>query len=522
MLRREFLKQDITAGFVVFLVALPLCLGIALASEVPLMSGLITGIVAGLFVSLISGSQLSVSGPAAGLTMTVVAGLSAIGSVEGLCIATALSGVFQLLFSALRTGLLATFFPNSVIKGMLAGIGAIIAFKQLPHAIGWHQGLELEESIFCVLSPLCVHSTTSSFRESLAEFTFLPLLIALSSVVLLAWWEKMASAKWSFFRICPGALAAVVLGVLINTVVGLTFPSLALQHDAGHLVLLPTIASPMDFLQGAPELSWAWLSNRTVWGTALAIAMIGSVETLLSIEAVDKLDPLRRVSRPNRELTAQGLGNILAGLLGGIPMTSVIVRSSANVYSGGRTRVASFSHGAFLLVSVLFLPGLINQIPLASLAGLLIVVGYKLADVKLLKRMYASGWDQFVPFAVTAVSVVVFDLLTGVAIGTAVGLLVVIRMNHHAAYTLIHEGNHYYLRFAKDVSFLQKVSLKRDLARIPDNASLFIDGGGAMFIDHDVLDLIEDFQRSAVDRKIEVAVRNISASKPQLFGRKAV
>lgn len=481
------------------------------------MSGLITGIIAGLLVSLFSGSELSVSGPAAGLTMTIIAGQKAIGSLEGLFVATVLSGVLQLVLGLLRAGLLATFFPSSVIKGMLAGIGIIIAIKQIPHAFGWHEGMELDESIFCVLSPFCAHSTTSSLLDSIKDVTFLPILIALTSISLLVWWEKKASAGGNFFKLFPGPLAVVLLGVVINAVVEAIAPSLALQHDAGHLVQIPQISRFADLFQSAPSISSQWFLNSAVWGTAIAIALIGSIETLLCIEATDKMDPLRRVSRPNRELTAQGIGNIVTGLLGGIPMTSVIVRSSVNIYAGARTRLSCFTHGLLLLVSVLFIPHLLNRIPIAALAGILILVGYKLANVKLIRQVYASGLDQFLPFLVTTVCVVVFDLLTGVAIGTALGLLVVLRMNHHAAFTIVNDGDHYFIRFAKDVSFLQKVSIKKSLARIPDFSQVLIDGGGAMFIDHDIREILQSFQESAPDRHISVSIRNVLDSKPSLF-----
>lgn len=516
-IRLEFFRQDLSAGFVVFLVALPLCLGISLASEVPLISGLITGIVAGILVSLISGSHLSVSGPAAGLTMTVIAAQKAIGSFEGLLAATALSGVIQMVFGLLRFGHLANFFPSSVIKGMLAGIGIIIIFKQVPHAVGWHEGLELDESVFCLLSPFCAHSTTSSVWESVHELTILPVAICLSSVALILWWDSKAARSLPICKLFPGPLAAVVLGVLLQLAAEAFLPAMALQHDAGHLVSIPKMDGVADLFAGGPSLRWDWLSSSAVWTAAFAIALIGSIETLLCIEATDKLDPLRRVSRPNRELTAQGLGNIAAGLLGGIPMTSVIVRSSANVYAGARTRLSAFFHGVLLLVSVVCIPGVLNLIPISALAGILILVGYKLTNVKLIRGMYAQGLDQFLPFAITALSVVVFDLLTGVMIGTFVGLLVILRMNHHASYTIVHDGSHFYIRFAKDVSFLQKMSFKRELARIPNGASIFIDGGGAMFIDHDILEILEDFQRSAPDRGLDVSVRNISPSKVSLF-----
>jgi MFS superfamily sulfate permease-like transporter len=511
--RFEFFRQDLAAGFVVFLVALPLCLGIALASGVDPIAGIITGIVAGLLVSVLSGSELSVSGPAAGLTVTVIHGQQAIGSFEGLLVATALSGVFQILFGGLRAGLLATFFPTSVIKGMLAGIGIIIAFKQIPHAIGWHQEVELEESIFCLLPGSCAHSTTGSFMESLSDLSLIPLLVSVLSIVLLIFWERSAARGSQFFKLFPGALAAVLLGVALNYVVGSISPELMLHKDAGQLVDLPRLSGVFDLFDGGPTLSSKWLLDPTVWSTAITIALIGSIETLLCLEATDKLDPLRRVSRPNRELIAQGIGNITAGCLGGIPMTSVIVRSSANIYAGGRTRLSGFIHGLFLLVSVLALPGLLTRIPLAALAAVLILVGYKLANVKLIASQYRAGMDQFLPFAVTAISVVSFDLLSGVAIGTLVGLLVVLKMNYHSAFSLIRDDNQFYLRFAKDVSFLQKVSIKKALARIPDNSTVFIDGGGAMFIDYDILEIIEDFRRSSVDRKIDVNVRNLNPVK---------
>lgn len=516
-LRAEFLKQDLAAGFVVFLVALPLCLGIALASGVDPIAGIITGILAGLIVSLISGSELSISGPAAGLTVTVIHGQQLIGTFEGLLVATTLSGVFQLLFSGVRAGLLATFFPSSVIKGMLAGIGIIIAFKQIPHAIGWHQEVELEESIFCLLPGSCAHSTTSSFLESLSDLSLIPLLISVLSLALLIFWEKRAAAGSQFFKLCPGALAAVLLGVGINIVVGLVSPELMLHKDAGQLVDLPPLTGVLDLFDGGPTEWSRWLGDPTVWSTAITIALIGSVETLLCIEATDKLDPLRRVSRPNRELMAQGVGNIAAGLLGGIPMTSVIVRSSANIYAGARTRLSGFIHGSLLLISVLAFPTLITRIPLAALASVLILVGYKLTNVKLITSVYRSGMDQFLPFIVTAICVVSLDLLSGVAVGTFVGLLVVLKMNYHLAFSLIRDDDHFYLRFAKDVSFLQKMSIKKALARIPDKSTVFIDGGGAMFIDHDILEIIEDFKRSALDRKIDVNMRNVTQNKLDLF-----
>lgn len=497
--------------------ALPLCLGISLASEVSPISGLITGIVAGLLVSALSGSELSVSGPAAGLTVTIIAAQKGVGAFEGLLVATILSGVFQIVFGLLRTGLLAAFFPSSVIKGMLAGIGIIIIFKQLPHAVGWKDLIDTDDGIFCVASPFCVQGLSRMLTQPHESMSAGAVVIAGLSVYLLILWERLSKAREGVYKVIPGPLLVVTLGILLNLFFSFVAPVLALTTERAQLVSLPRIAGISDLLSQGPSHILSWVSMGLVWKAALAIAIIGSLETLLSLEATDKLDPMRRASRPNRELIAQGIGNITAGLLGGIPMTSVIVRSSANVYAGGRTRLASMFHGLFLLLSVLTIPSILNLIPLASLSAILIVVGYKLSNVKLIRQVYAAGLDQFIPFAITIAGVIVFDLLTGVLIGTALGLCVVLAMNYHRAFTIVDEENRFYLRFSKDVSFLQKIDLKRTLARLPDYSDIIIDGGGSMFIDHDILELIEDFRRSARDRHIRMELRNFPSAKFNLF-----
>lgn len=516
-LQFNYLRQDISAGFVVFLVALPLCIGIAVASETPPLAGIITGIVAGILVSLLSGSELSVSGPAAGLVITVIAAQKTIGDFNGFLVAVILSGLLQIGLGAIRAGLLATFFPSSVIKGMLAGIGIIIAAKQLPYAIGWRGAFNPEEGIFCFLSPFCLHSLFSSMEQNTGGISIMALLVSGVSIFILAKWDRLGTAKGGFFRTMPGPLVAVIFGIGFNAIIGAIAPSLALSGSQGQLVSIPPLTGLGELFSHGPSSLTPWLWNKSVWLSAVAITLIGSVETLLCIEATDKLDPLRRVSRPNRELVAQGVGNMVTGALGGIPMTSVIVRSSANVYAGGRTRVASIVHGALLLLSVLLLAPVLNRIPLAALAAVLIIVGYKLASPKLIKQVWASGYDQFLPFAVTAIGVVVLDLLTGVMIGTVFGLGVVLIMNHHAAFTVIKEDTLYYFRFAKDVTFLQKIALKKALARIPDNSIIVIDGGTAMFIDHDILELIQNFSDSATNRHIQVELRNFPSTKFNLF-----
>jgi MFS superfamily sulfate permease-like transporter len=505
----SYLRQDIAAGCVVFLVALPLCLGIALASEAPAFSGVITGVIAGIVVSLFSGSELSVSGPAAGLAVTVIATQATLGSLEGLFVATILAGFFQVVLGMFRAGLLATFFPSSVIKGMLAGIGIIIAFKQIPLAIGWQGDFLPEDGIFCAFSSFCLHSLYQSITEPHIGTSPAAVCIALLSIWILLAWERLAIRGGSFFKICPAALATVLLGIACNELFTLVAPSFALTAEKSQLVSIPKLSGVGEFFSHGPSELGAWLVTPAVWSSAVVIAIIASVETLLCIEATDKLDPLKRISRPNRELVAQGIGNILAGVFGGIPMTSVIVRSSANIYAGARTRIASIVHGLLLFGSVLAIPTLLNKIPLASLAAILILIGYKLANTKIIKQMWSSGLDQFIPFVVTASCVVLFDLLSGVMIGTVIGLVVVLIMNHHAAFTIVREDSYFFLRFSKDVTFLQKIALKKALARLPDRSHLIIDGGGAMFIDRDILEVIEDFQNSASQRHMEVVVQNL-------------
>jgi MFS superfamily sulfate permease-like transporter len=305
----------------------------------------------------------------------------------------------------------------------------------------------------------------------------------------------------------------VLVAIAINELLEIFAPPLALTSELGQLVTIPKLSGLSDFLSNGPENIFSWFGNPKIWTSAVIIALIASVESLLCLEATDKLDPLRRVSRPNRELVAQGIGNMVSGLLGGLPMTSVIVRSSANIYAGARTRISAIIHGLLILVSVLAIPNILNSIPLAALAAILIVIGYKLSNVKLIKQVWASGYDQFLPFAITALGVVFLDLLSGVLIGTIFGLAVVLIMNHHAAFNVVRDGQNFLIRFAKDATFLQKIALKRTLAQIPNGSQVSIDGGGAMFIDHDIMELIHEFQDSCKSRGINTELRNFPSSK---------
>jgi MFS superfamily sulfate permease-like transporter len=474
-------------------------------------------VVAGIVVSILSGSEVSVSGPAAGLAVTVITTQHSLGGLEGLFVATAISGIFQIALGWIRAGHLATFFPSSVIKGMLAGIGIIIAFKQIPLAIGWRGEFNLEDGVFCFISPFCIHGLYSSLLEPHIGTSLGAIFISGISIAILIGWDRLAGRHGGIFKTIPGALVAVLLGVAFNQLLKVLASTYALTAEQGQLVTIPKITGISDFLSNGPANLWTWIIMPKVWLCGLVIALIGSVETLLCLEATDKLDPLRRVSRPNRELVSQGIGNIIAGILGGIPMTSVIVRSSANIYAGARTRISALVHGILLLVSVLAIPSLLNTIPLAALAAVLIVVGYKLANVKLFRQMWAAGYDQFLPFLITILGVVFVDLLSGVLIGTVFGLAVVLIMNHHAAFTVVRDGSFFFFRFAKDVTFLQKIALKRCLAQLPDGAQVTIEGRGAMFIDHDVLELINDFQDAAPSRGINVELRNFPNTKFDLI-----
>lgn len=506
LINTSYLRQDLGAALVVFLVALPLSLGIALGSNAPLISGIIAAVVAGLVVSFLSGSQISVSGPAAGLAVTVIAGQKAIGSWEGFLVAVVLSGVFQIVLGYLKAGFLEALFPTSVIKGMVSGIGLIIMFKQVPHALGVTTHMNSDESLFCVLSPTC---GSGGVFQALSGVNVIPLAIFLSGVAILWWMEARGRKAGGGLSKIPAPVAVVAFGVIVNSALAVVAPAYALTSESGLLVNIPKMKDVTELFGSAPLHEVVWLKSNAVWLTAIALAAMGSIQTLLSLEAVDKLDPFRRVSDPNRELIAQGVGNMVSGFFGGLPLSSVIVRSSTNVYAGGVTRMACFFHGVLLVLSLVFIPFLLNKIPVASLAAILLVVGYKLASVALIRDTYRSGMSQFLPFIITAGCGVVFDLLTGVAIGTVVGLVVVLRMNHHAAFTIIHEGKDYYVRFAKDVTFLQKLPLKRALAQIPDGSSVFIDAGGASFVDYDIMDIIGDFRRSSIERHIEISVRNL-------------
>ena len=495
------LKYDLPAGLVVFLVALPLCLGIALASGAPFSSGLMAGIIGGLLIPLISKASLSVSGPAAGLTTVVLLGIESLGSFEGFLVAVFLSGFIQVALGFLKAGYVAYFFPSSVIKGMLAGIGFILILKQFPHAIGYDIESFGTDTFFVGSG----ENTFTLFLHSLENIEWGALIISAISLFILIFWSrsKMGQVRW-----LPAALLVTVLSAVINYGFQIWFPSIALGSK--HLVSIPASG---EFLSGLTSPDWSMIMNIDVWKLALTIGVVASLETLLTIEAVDKLDHFKRKTPLNRELIAQGVGNSVSGLIGGLPITSVIVRSSAGINSGGRTRMMAVVHGFLLFVAVYYLPDYLNTVPLAGLAAILLVVGYKLADPRIIKDIYREGAQQWIPTTVTTMAILFSDLLVGISIGIVVGLFFVIKANFHSPFTITKKDGQVTIVFNRDISFLNKAALVTSLEQIDNWSKVIIDGEKARFIDHDIAELLREFETEAEIKNITVEFRNISSEE---------
>lgn len=499
-----YFKTDIQAGVVVFLVALPLCLGIALASGAPLFAGIISGVIGGIVVGLLSKSQLSVSGPAAGLTAIILAAIGTLGSYQTFLVAVVLAGAIQILLGLVKAGTISNYFPSNVIEGMLTAIGIIIILKQLPHAIGYDVD---NEGDFFFIEKNTGHNTLSALIDAINFAHLGAIVITLVSLAILIAFNRVAFLKK--LKALPGALVVVVVGVLINEFFKASGSNLAIGQE--HLVSLPVPKSFDDFVGQFSLPNFAEITRPDVWIVALTIAVVASIETLLCIEASDKLDPLKRYTDTNRELLAQGTGNILSGLLGGLPMTSVIVRTSANINSGGRTKTATIAHGILLLLAVLSIPMILNKIPLACLAAVLLMIGYKLASPSVFKHMWKSGKYQFIPFIITVVAVVFTDLLEGVAIGLVVSVFFILRANLKLAYFFkkeeYHQGEVITIKLAQEVSFLNKAAIKQTLNHLPVQSKVVIDATDTFYIDHDVVQLIKDFLNiGSKDKNIQVSL----------------
>lgn len=485
-----FLKTDILAGVVVFLVALPLCLGIALASGAPLFAGIISGVIGGIVVGVLSKSELSVSGPAAGLTAILLAAIGTLGSYETFLLAVVLAGAIQILLSLVKAGTISNYFPSNVIEGMLTAIGIIIILKQLPHAIGYDAD---NEGDFFFIENKTGHNTFTAIIDAINYSHLGAIIVTLTSLAILIAFNKVELLRR--IKVVPGALVAVIVGVTINEIFKASGSNLVISQE--HLVNLPVPKSFGDFFGQFSMPNFAAIGNVEVWITGLTIAVVASIETLLCIEASDKLDPLKRYTNSNWELLAQGTGNILSGMIGGIPMTSVIVRTSANINSGGRTKIATITHGILLVIAVLSIPSILNKIPLACLAAILLMIGYKLASPAVFIHMWRSGKYQVIPFIVTVVAVVFTDLLEGVAIGLVVSIFFILRANLKLAYFFKKEeykdGEVITIKLAQEVSFLNKAAIKQTLNHLPENSKVTIDATDTFYIDHDVVQLIRDF-----------------------------
>ena len=503
---------NLSASIVVLLVALPLCLGIALASGAPLFSGIIAGVVGGIVVGLLSGSQLSVSGPAAGLTAIVAVAILKLQVYEAFLLAVVLAGVMQVALGYLKAGVIGDYIPNAVIKGMLAAIGLILIMKQFPHLVGYDANFEGDETF----AQADQNNTFSAIYTALNTIKPAAVIIGLGSIILLSIWEKPFIKKNELLRFVPGPLVVVILAIIINGTIEQLSGIASIEST--HLVSLPIAHSTTEFISFFTLPNFSFITNVQVWISAVTLAIVASLETLLGIEAVDKLDPLKRVTPTNKELKAQGFGNIISGLIGGLPLTSVIVRSSANVSAGGKTKQATIFHGLLLLLCAALIPNLLNKIPLSALAGILIFTGYKLAKITLFKEFYQKGFNQFIPFCVTIIAILFTDLLIGISIGIAVSMIFIIRSNFKTAVLVVNDNNNYLIRFKKDVSFLNKPIIKSELELVPENANLVIDVARAEYIDKDVIDEVNSFLYHAHLKNIKVALRtNPSNALHRLF-----
>jgi hypothetical protein len=493
------LGNNLSASIVVLLVALPLCVGIALASGTPIFSGIIAGIIGGIVVGQLSGSHLSVSGPAASLTFVVSAMIIKLGSFETFLLAVLIAGAFQILFAFLKGGIVGDYIPNAVIKGMVAAIGIILMMKQIPHLLGYDADFEGDESFLQDDH----NNTITTILTAINFLTPMSVLIGGVSMVLLIFWEQFNHQRNKWIHYVPGPLVVVLVAVVLNTYGAGLFNMLPLEQK--HLVWLPVANNVQEFVSFFTFPNFHEIGNPEVWLAGFMLAVIASLETLLGIEAIDKIDPLKRITPSNKELKAQGIGNIISGLIGGLPITSVIVRSSANVSAGAKSKQSTIFHGVLILIGVALIPFILNKIPLSAIAAILIVTGYKIARINIFKEMHQKGLNQFIPFCITIIAILFSNLLFGIAIGIIASVIFIIRGNFKSAILMIQDNNQYLIRFRKDITFLNKAIIKQKLESLPNNSYLLIDIRKADFIDKDVIDEINDFL-------CHVHLKNISVS----------
>ena len=489
------IKNDLPASIVVFFVALPLCLGIALASGAPLFSGLIAGIVGGILVGSLSGSQIGVSGPAAGLAAIVLTAIGTLGGYQNFLLAVVIGGFIQIGLGVLKAGVIGYYFPSSVIKGMLTGIGIIIILKQIPHFFGYDRDPEGDFAFKQV-------DGENTFSEIFNALDFISpgaTLIAVIALAILILWDRVLSKKSKIFQLVQGPLVAVVVGIIYYV---LTKDNAAWGISSDHLVSVPVPEDISSFFGQFSFPNFGAITNPQIWVTGFTIALVASLETLLCVEATDKLDPEKRVTPTNRELVAQGVGNMFSGMIGGLPVTQVIVRSSANIQSGGKSKMSAIIHGFFLLISVMLIPTLLNKIPLSVLAAVLFIVGYKLAKPALFRTMYKMGWKQFVPFIVTILGIVFTDLLVGIGLGLGVGIVVILIKSYQNSHFLHIQdksnGRHRIkMTLAEEVTFFNKGAILKELDSLPEGTYLELDVRKTRYLDNDIIEILDDFSEKA-------------------------
>lgn len=501
------LKNDLPASIVVFFVALPLCLGIALASGAPLFSGLIAGIVGGIVVGFLSGSQIGVSGPAAGLAAIVLTAIGALGGFENFLVAVVLGGAIQILFGVLKAGIIGYYFPSSVIKGMLTGIGIIIFLKQIPYFFGYSptedEGMfEQIYNIFALIIPFFPNTS----NVSAAGISMGSTVVAVIGLGILILWSNVLTKKARIFQLIQGPLVAVIIGIVFFASFG-SSGTFGIVKES--LVNVPIPSDMSSFLGQFSFPNFAVITRTDIWVTAFTIALVASLETLLCVEATDKLDPEKRVTPTNRELLAQGAGNMISGFIGGLPVTQVIVRSSANIQSGGRTKVSAIVHGFFLLISVIAIPQFLNLIPLSVLAAILLIVGYKLAKPATFASIWKSGWKQFVPFIVTVLGIVFIDLLWGIGLGLLVGIVIILIKSYQNSHFLhiedVSNGKHRVnMTLAEEVTFFNKGAILKELDKLPEETYLTLDVRKTRYLDNDIIEILEDFSEKAKNKNIDI------------------
>jgi MFS superfamily sulfate permease-like transporter len=498
----KYLKYDIPASIVVFFVALPLCLGIALASDAPPISGLIAGIIGGIVVGFISKSKIGVSGPAAGLAAIVAASINTLGSFEAFLVAVVLAGVIQIIFGVIKMGVIGYFFPNSVINGMLSGIGIIIILKQIPHLFGYDSEPEGADSFIEKTG----ENTFSAILNSWEHITLGSMIIGILGIIIILFWDNILSKKHNFFKLIQGSLVAVLIGTILQVIFS-DYHQLVIAGK--HLVQVPIADQISDYAGFLTFPDFSQILNPDVIVIAFTLALVASLETLLSVEATDKLDPEKNITPPNRELFAQGFGNIFSGLIGGLPITQVIVRSSANIQSNAKSKLSTIVHGFLLLISVLSIPMILNHIPKSVLASVLILVGYKLAKPALFQKYIKLGWTQYLPFFVTILVIVFKDLLWGIFTGLTVGIIVILIKSFQNSMFLHKEDingkqENVKIRLAEEVTFLNKANIKEQLNELKENSKLELDISKTKYLDYDVIEILENFVIQAKNKNIQV------------------